>query len=86
MPDIRDIDADYQAAYVYEYEGLVRAGNTEQATAVAEVLRTRYKHEVDEAPKKRPAQRKAPERADVAKPAENTAEPKPAHTKEVRDA
>lgn len=82
---IRDIEADYKAAYLAEHAALTRAGHTEKADAVAEVLRTQYDHDVD-GPKKRTTQRKAPERADVPKPVENTAEPKPAHTKEVRDA
>lgn len=81
---IRDIEADYKEAYIAEHAALTRAGRSEKAAEVADVLRTRFGHEVDSA-KKRAPQRKAPERADVQKPAENTAEPKPTH-KEVKDA
>lgn len=88
MPDIRDIDADYKAAYIAEHAALVAAGQDARAAAVAEVLQDRYDHNIAETAKRRvAATRKASaERADVEKPADNTAEPKPAHgkDKEVR--
>lgn len=75
----RDIDADYKAAYLAEYELLKSLGRHESAERVAAVLRDHYGHEVAPKPKR---QRK--ERADVKAP-ENTAEQRPQH-RGARDA
>lgn len=88
MPDNsrRDIKGDYKAAYIVEYEAHKRAGNGVRAADVASILREHYGHEV--APRKQVAKKaaaKRPERAD-SKAAENTAEPKPRHTKGAFDA
>lgn len=74
---MRDIKADYRRAYVEEYESYQRAGRGEDAERVAAILREQYGHEVAPGAKPKPAQ-DAPERADKERPAENTAEPKPA--------
>lgn len=68
----RDIDADYKAAYIHEYEAYRRAGRSGEAERVAKILREQYGHEVD--PK--PSKKVAPERADTKAP-ENAAAPKP---------
>lgn len=88
MPDNsrRDIKGDYKAAYIDEYEAHKRAGNGVRAADVASILREHYGHEVETPrPVKKAAAKKAPERAD-SKAAENTAEPKPRHTKGASDA
>jgi hypothetical protein len=66
---MRDIHADYLAAYKTSYESCVQAGRTEDADELARILRDDYGYEVD-----------APERADDKAP-ETTAEPKPARRK-----
>lgn len=70
---MRDIDGDYRRALLDEYTGYVRAGRTDDAEQVAQVLREQYGHEV---PSGEPA---APERADVPKLPEAAVEPKPQH-------
>jgi hypothetical protein len=74
---MRDIHADYRAAYIEEYEALLRTGRKEDAERVAEVLRAHYGHDVS-APADEPTpEGDAPERADSEPLAENTAEPQP---------
>lgn len=48
--NLRDVDADYKAAYLAEYHSYVRVGRDEDAAAVAEILRTSYDVEVAPAP------------------------------------
>jgi hypothetical protein len=60
----RDIEGDYKRAYIAEYEGYALAGRTDDAAAIAKILKDHYGHDV------------APERADEQAP-ENTAEPAP---------
>lgn len=62
---MRNIHADYKAAYIAEYQGYKTAGREEDAAVVAQILRDSYGHEVE------PEQ----ERADADRPAENTAQP-----------
>lgn len=52
--DPRDIDGDYRAAYIFEYETAKRAGRDETAAEVAEILRSRYGHEVEPTPEPEP--------------------------------
>lgn len=62
---MRDIESDYKAAYIAEYEAYRTAGRSKDAAAVARILRDTYGHDI------------APERADAKAP-EDTAEPSPA--------
>lgn len=75
----RDIKADIKAALIDEHDGYVRAGRTADARGVAKVLKDEHDHDVDkEASEEKPKlAHTLPQRADVEKPAENTAEPKP---------
>lgn len=45
--ELRDIDGDYKAAYVAEYEAYKRAGRTADAATVAGILRDRYGLDVE---------------------------------------
>lgn len=45
MSNIRDIDADYERAYLHAYEGLVLADRDDEAEAVAEVLAKQFKRD-----------------------------------------
>lgn len=69
----RDVDADYKAAYIAEYQSYRDSGRHDAAERVARILRDSYGYDV--APKR--TKRPAPERADVDRPPENTAEPAP---------
>lgn len=72
---MRNIRADYKAAYIAEYEAYKTAGRDKDAAVVAGILRDNYGHEVDPAPE--PEQ----ERADAGPAPENTAQPQaPART------
>lgn len=82
MSHIRDVDADYRAAYIEEYESYKRAGLDEQAENVAQILRDGYGHEVDVKSKRQTAKRaSAPERADQKAP-EEAVPPKPSHSED----
>lgn len=77
---IRNIDDDYRAAYLEEYEAYKRAGRDEEAEAVASILRDQYNH--DPSGKKRTAKRAAaPERADQKAP-EEAVPPKPVRSED----
>jgi hypothetical protein len=73
---MRDIEADYRAAYLDEHALCLRAGRTERAEEVAAILRDRFGVDVDE-----PAA-PAPKRATPAarKPAAKRAAPRPKKT------
>lgn len=55
VKNVRDVNADYKAAYIYEYEACKRGGKDDDAATVAEILRTAYGHEVEPAPEPEPA-------------------------------
>ena len=74
---MRDIGQAYRIAMVDEYAALKSSGRDKEAEHVAEVLREQYGYEVEAKPAKQPDPEKAPERADVPPPPENTAEPQP---------
>lgn len=74
---MKDIDERYKKALVEEHASYVQAGRIDEAEHVATVLKDQYGHDVAGEPVKSEA---APERADVEKPPENTAEPKPRRT------
>lgn len=80
---MRDIKADVEAALIQEHDGYVRAGRKADAEGVAKVLKDEYGHDVakqsdsGDGAAKAEKQDPAPERADVQKAPENTAEPKP---------
>lgn len=78
---MRDIEADYRTAMVDEYESLRRAGRAEAAAHVAKALREQYGHDVEPQAAEQPEPPAPPEpvkeRADIAPPPENTAEPQP---------
>lgn len=63
---MRDIKADYKAAYIAEYDGYVRAGRKDDARIVAGILREQFGHDVD-----------AKETAKAAPKPENAAKPRP---------
>lgn len=46
---MRNIQADYKAAYIAEYEGYRRTGRHEDADAVARILRDHYAYDVETA-------------------------------------
>lgn len=46
---MRNIRADYKAAYIAEYEAYRRAGRDEDADTVAKILRDHYAHDVETA-------------------------------------
>lgn len=73
---MRDVHGDYKRAYLEEYEAYRRVGRDEEAERIAGILRDHYGHDVDDAGDGGVVA--APERADAARPPENTAEPKPA--------
>jgi hypothetical protein len=72
---MRDIEADYRAAYIAEYESYRRAGRDADAENVATILREQYGHDVEAEPEQAPA---APEHAAADRPPEAAVEPKPA--------
>ena len=74
MANVRDVKADYVAAYRAEYEAQKAAGRDDEAEAAAKALRDLGAGVTEKAKK-----RSAPERADAKRPAEDTAEPKPQH-------
>lgn len=78
-PSVRDEKAAYKAALIEEYEGYKYRGRQKEAAKVAAVLKKHYDHEVEKPAKKTAKKAAAPERADVEKAPENTAEPKPKH-------
>jgi len=78
--ELRDENADYQAAMMDEYDSYVRGGRIEDAEHVAAVLNDRYGQGVDVKAKRRAAKRaSAPERADQKAP-EEAVPSKPSHT------
>jgi hypothetical protein len=75
-PSVRDVDAAYKAALIEEHQGYLQRGETKKAGAVAKILMDKHDHDVDPPAKKQTAKKAAaPERADLRRPAENTAEP-----------
>lgn len=85
--EVRDIKADYKAAYIAEYEAHKRAGNEATAAGIADLLREHYGHDVAPKPRKQTTKKQAaPERVDVKRPAEDAAAPKPRHTRGDSDA
>ena len=75
---MRDIDADYEAAYRQEYAGYKAAGRDKDAARVAEILRTGYDVEVEpqqQAPEPAKEPETVKETAAAAPLPENTAEP-----------
>lgn len=69
MSNIRDIDADYRAAYLEEYEAYKRGGHREAAERIAGILRDDFNHDVDAKTKRQTAKKaSAPERADQKAP------------------
>jgi hypothetical protein len=82
--ELRDVDADYKAAYVDEYRSYKQAGRHEDAARVAAILRDRYGVDVDAAEAEAPVQRPEPGEAETtaaAPPPEAAVEPKPAAQK-----
>lgn len=66
---LRDIEADYKAAYIAEYESYKNAGLNEAAENIAGILRSDYGHDVEGKSKRQTAKRaSAPERADQKAP------------------
>lgn len=81
---IRDVEGDYRAAYLEEYESYKRVGRDDEAEAVAKILRDDYDH--DPTGKKRAAKKaSAPERADQKAPEQAVPE-KPAHAEAKSEA
>lgn len=58
---MRDTKDDYRRALVEEYEAYQRAGRTDDAKHVAEVLRDEYDHEVDDGAPEHTAKERPPE-------------------------
>jgi hypothetical protein len=87
---MRDIEAAYKDALIEEYEGYRRAGRTEDAEHVADILKDRYGHSVASESKGddgKAAAKEAPqpaEKADMEKPSENATDPKPRRTPRVK--
>lgn len=74
----RDIDGDYKQALLREYEDYLRSGAKSRARAVARVLRDRYGHDVEPAPKSAStAEEAAPERTDAEPAPDRAVDPKP---------
>lgn len=80
---MRDIDADYKAAYLADYEAYRQAGRDKDADRVARILRDQYGHDVaaaDDGPveKQEPqTEPVTPETTAAARPPEAAVEPKP---------
>lgn len=75
VTNVRDVEASYREAHLDEYRSYMAAGRLEDAKYVASVLKSQYGVDVDGGEK--PEEPAAPERADVERPPETTAEPKP---------
>ena len=80
---MRDIEADYKAAYLSEYTALARTGRTEDAARVAQILRDCFGLEVDGGQEQDAGdpvevpEPVLPETAAAARPPESAADPKP---------
>lgn len=78
---MRDIEADYQAAYLADYENYVRDGRTEDAARVAQILKDRFGYNVDQGEGQEQGdggqEPTVPETTAAARPPEAAVEPKP---------
>lgn len=75
VPNKRDEKADYKAAYIEEYESMMRGDNKDGQERVAKILKDQYDHDVNAKPDKEPeppVERAVPEPAETA---EKTEEP-----------
>ena len=72
VPTPRDLQADYKAAMIEEYEGYMRAGRKDAAKEVADELKRTFKHDVN-----------APEKTVEPEPPVERAVPEPAETPEA---
>lgn len=79
----RHVEADYRAAYIRRHAELIEAGRTEEAEAIAAILREHYGHDVHspaaakpEEPTPSPVPGPSMKRRDVKAP-ENTAGTRP---------
>ncbi|WP_435251700.1 hypothetical protein [Streptomyces tendae] len=80
---MRDIEADYKAAYLADYEAYARDGRTEDAARVAQILKDRFGYDVDQEQGEGQEQGDGgqepavPETTAAARPPEAAVEPKP---------
>ncbi|MEW2250396.1 hypothetical protein AB0907_24015 [Streptomyces sp. NPDC006975] len=88
--EVRDVEADYKAAYIAEHASYKASGRTKDADAVAEILRDRYGYDVDapEEPQQEEEQEETPEEGEpettaAEAPPEAAVEPKPTVKKAV---
>ncbi|MFE6362971.1 hypothetical protein ACFVP3_23605 [Streptomyces sp. NPDC057806] len=86
---MRDIEGDYKAAYLDEYEGYKAAGRDEDAARVADILRDSYGHDVDAVDEREPTgvverpETGEQETAVAAPPPEAAVDPRPAAKKQA---